>query len=412
MREQFAIWYPRTADDYARFVTDGLIAVDANVLLHLYRLTPDVRKDVLALFGRIGERLWIPHQVGLEFHRNRLTVIREQEQTEQKLRTAVDETADRLDQVVNGFRDHPAIDKAALRSIIDAGFAEIRTYLDAATTGSYLSVQAAMRSDKVLDSITALFAGKVGEPYSDDRMRELEAVAKDRFEQLIPPGYADKKKDGNRDCGDYILWRQLLDEAAERKVPVVFITNDQKEDWYRRIHGLTTGPRFELVNEMQQEAGVDFHAQTLALFIDRAPASLRAPVKETTVTEVVRLDELDRASAMADTASDIAAGNLTIGDSSEDAHQSLPAQRGRDGDIDVQVARLQARRAELQKRLGELQAEIEADRNGGTAAEQDSDPRSYSRAILARVEVTTSLLEEATKRLTDLQSVNMRPSRE
>jgi len=256
-----------------------------------------------------------------------------------------------------------------------------------------------------LDSITTLLDGKVGEGYSDDQLRDLEDEEKIRFDHKIPPGYEDAKKDGNRGCGDYILWRQLLDEATRRKVPVLFVTNDQKDDWYRRTHGLTVGPRFELINEMQREAGVDFHIQTLALFVATAPASLRAPLKEATVTEVTRLDELDSSSARADVASDRAARYVPIADTSASGQQRPIVTHGLDEDLDVQVARLQARRSELQSRLSELQSQSKIHREGGTA-EEETDPRSYSRAIQARVEVTTNLLEQATRQLADLQGPN------
>jgi hypothetical protein len=400
LREQFAIWYPRSTDERARFVTDGLVALDTNALLHLYRLTPDVRNDLLALFARLGDRLWIPHQVGEEFHRNRLNVIHDQELAEQKLRTAVDDAMDRLDKAIKGLRDHPAIDRAELQATVTEGFAGIRTYLDKAISGSYLSVQAAMRSDEVLDSVTALFEGKVGVAYSDDRSREIESEARERFKQLIPPGYEDAKKSDNRDCGDYILWRQLLDEASKRKTPVLFVTNDQKEDWYRRVHGLTAGPRLELVKEMQREAGVDFHLQTLALFVDTAPVLLRSQLNEATVTEVSRLDELQQASSMADMASEIAVGSLTA-DLSGSTQQLGAATRRRGEDVDVHIARIQARRAELQRRLTELKSEYEIYKEGSV---QRSDPRSITRAIEARIEATTNLLDEATRRLEDLHA--------
>jgi hypothetical protein len=61
LRDTFAIWYPRTLDERVRATTEGLVAVDTNVLLHLYRLAPEARKDLIGLLERLGPRLWIPH---------------------------------------------------------------------------------------------------------------------------------------------------------------------------------------------------------------------------------------------------------------------------------------------------------------------------------------------------------------
>lgn len=411
MRDRFAAWYPRSQDERARFVTDGLVALDTNVLLHLYRLTPEARNDLLSLFEHLEQRLWIPHQVGEEFHKNRLNVIHDQEQVEQKLRNAVNDAADRLGKVINELRDHPAIDKAELQTATTTAFTAIRDYLDKATSDSYLSVRAAMRSDEVLDAVTALFEGKVGSPYSDERLQEVEAEARERYKQLMPPGYEDAKKGENHDCGDYILWRQLLDEAANRKIPVLLITNDQKDDWYRRVHGLTAGPRLELIEEMRRASGVDFHLQTLALFIDTAPTLLSSQLNESTVTEVSRLDEYRQASSMAEKASEMAIRNLPAGAGASASVQAGTSARPRpDGGIDMKITHIQARRTELQRRLSELRSEQEkCDQEG---AEYSKDPRSFSRALEARIQATNTLLEEATLRLAELQDADVRTSQQ
>ena len=132
-----------------------------------------------------------------------------------------------------------------------------------------------------------------GPAYPPDEMTKVEAEGMQRVKDQRPPGYADAKKEGSQAAGDYVLWRQLLDEAATRKLPVLLVTNDQKEDWYRKLHGITIGPRIELISEMLDEAGVPFHAQTLERFLGSAAPILRS-VKETTVTEVRRIAEADR----------------------------------------------------------------------------------------------------------------------
>lgn len=47
----------------------------------------------------------------------------------------------------------------------------------------------------------------------------------------LPPGYCDSGKADP--TGDYLIFRQLMDEAKERKLPAMFITDDEKSDWYR-----------------------------------------------------------------------------------------------------------------------------------------------------------------------------------
>lgn len=53
----------------------GLVAVDTNVLLSLYRYNPVTVDDLFNLLHTVGDRLFIPHQVVREFWRNRQSVL-------------------------------------------------------------------------------------------------------------------------------------------------------------------------------------------------------------------------------------------------------------------------------------------------------------------------------------------------
>jgi PIN like domain len=56
-----------TDDDYRLLFTSGLIILDTNVLLDLYRYHPETRKELLDVLDQVRERLWIPNQVMSEF---------------------------------------------------------------------------------------------------------------------------------------------------------------------------------------------------------------------------------------------------------------------------------------------------------------------------------------------------------
>lgn len=63
-------------DDYRRVLTEGLVVPDTNVLLNLYRYNAQTQTDLFAVLERLGDRLWIPHQVLVEFWRNRESALR------------------------------------------------------------------------------------------------------------------------------------------------------------------------------------------------------------------------------------------------------------------------------------------------------------------------------------------------
>src|SRR5262249_1713579 len=105
--------------------------------------------------------------------------------------------------------------------------------------------------DALLETVTALFAGKVGPSYSTEQLQQIYSEGEARYARNTPPGYMDiKEKEGIERYGDLILWRQLLDYARLQRKPLIFITGDTKEDWWLSNEGKTIGPRPELVQEI------------------------------------------------------------------------------------------------------------------------------------------------------------------
>ena len=81
MKKAFPGHFANDPDDLKRLWENSLIAVDANVLLNLYRFSDSTRDEFLAVFEKLKDRLWISHQVAAEYLRNRLKVISDQAKT-------------------------------------------------------------------------------------------------------------------------------------------------------------------------------------------------------------------------------------------------------------------------------------------------------------------------------------------
>ena len=78
-----------------------------------------------------------------------------------------------------------------------------------------------------------------------------------------------KANDDNNAYGDLFVWFQILDYAAKESRNIVFITHDQKEDWWAKLHGKTIGPRYELRKEFLDRTGGKFcfHMYSMESFI-------------------------------------------------------------------------------------------------------------------------------------------------
>jgi hypothetical protein len=125
--------------------------------------------------------------------------------------------------------------------------------------------------------LTELLMGRVGDRWPAERLNSLRKEGEDRYSKKIPPGYKDAKKDaGEYDkFGDLIIWKDMIAKAKADKRPVVFISDDAKEDWWWTYRGRKLGPRPELVDEFRVCSDQDFHiyefTQFLRIAADRHP---------------------------------------------------------------------------------------------------------------------------------------------
>ncbi len=302
MRTEFVGYYAPTQEEYERLWQEGLIVLDTNVLLDLYRLPASARDELIAVLDLLKDRLWIPYQVALEFQRRRLSVIAAERQATEGALSEANELFESLnDRVVSlqidkrglGLDSRPLVEglKAANDKLIEAIRSVHQAQLDIAV------------SDPVRDKLDALLAGRLGSPPSDQAaLDSLSADGQNRYDNKIPPGFADADKEKNpseaifyhdglvyqRKFGDLILWRQLIRHAHEdaRKV-VLFVTSDRKEDWWWRERGKTIGPRPELAREIGREAGVElFWMYSSVQFLENAKKFTQAQVSDASVTEL------------------------------------------------------------------------------------------------------------------------------
>jgi hypothetical protein len=121
----------------------------------------------------------------------------------------------------------------------------------------------------VLDRITEIFSGRVGQKPAPDKLAAIRKEGEERYARQIPPGYRDAKKTGadTDKFGDLIIWKDLIDKAKADQKPVVFISDDVKEDWWHVHRGQKLGPRPELLEEFRTLTGQDFHIYELGQFL-------------------------------------------------------------------------------------------------------------------------------------------------
>lgn len=277
-----------TNDEKQELWEKCVFVFDTNVLLNLYRYSAKTRTSLLAAFESFKDRIWIPYQVAFEFMRKRCEVIYE--------------TVHRYDQFSKEIDAFTSKATETLRlTPKDEEINDLKRYLykwlDSNKERNLLVENAS--DDEILNRILSIFDGRIGDKVDDEELSQIKKEGKERFEKSIPPGYKDDKKknnetDDNNAYGDLIIWKQIIKFAKGNNVGIVFVTHDQKEDWWNIVKGKTIGPRIELRREFLEETKQFFHMYSMNSFISEYNRIYDTPIEKSAVEEVFSLDDTDR----------------------------------------------------------------------------------------------------------------------
>lgn len=273
MRDRFPEYYPLADRDFEDINSEAMIVLDANALLHSYRLSPLTAEAWLGILEALAERVWVPHQAALEYQRNRIRVISGQSKLVTAVEHALDKGFDELRSAVrarqNDINRSRVLDLAELNDAMDESYARVATVIAAGRGRQPDLTEAATASDQIHERLTVLLAGRVGEQPDQEWMNEIRSEGKKRFAAKQPPGFADTKKDAHPEdpYGDLILWKQLLCEAEKVGRPAVLITEERKSDWIRNEAGMNLGPEPSLRREFHAHANHPFWLYSVAGFM-------------------------------------------------------------------------------------------------------------------------------------------------
>lgn len=292
----FSGYVTPTRDDWQSVLSSGMVVVDTNVLLNLYRYNPSARDSFLDALEKFGSRLWVPNQVLIEFWRNRENALEDPEkQLEQSvaaLRSDLEKATSNLRAWINRVSlDRPSA--LALEAGLEDAFDEVISAMEHVTDTSRLEMESDTSKDKVLAALATLLEGKVGSPLEPGVLAKCIVDGRQRIVDQVPPGYKDKKKEARGDdseVGDYLVWFQLMQEAKERGTDVLLVTGDTKEDWWRLRNRMTLGPRNELAEELLSEAGVRLYMLKPDRLLILAREFLEVVVSEDSVQNVEMVD--------------------------------------------------------------------------------------------------------------------------
>lgn len=237
---------------------NALILLDANVLLLPFTTNVKNVEAIKAVYQRLVQKdqIFLPAQAVREYLDNRAKKLTDINEVLQK----------KSNQSFNFVGGHPLLESLEeYKSVLE---------LEGELKDSIKKYQ-----NKIRETVNAVQAWGWNDPVSkmyheiltdrvlSDSELDIDKVSKDlerRNTLKIPPGYKDQKKEQNQ-AGDLLIWHEILELAAEKEKDVIFVSGDEKADWWHQSGKTPLYPRFELVDEFREKTdGKSFHIVSLS----------------------------------------------------------------------------------------------------------------------------------------------------
>lgn len=259
-----------------------LVITDTNGLLNLYRFSPETTTHILNVLNGISNQLWIPAQVLEEYNKNHKDVINREyskykevtRETERIMEIAKNDISRQFARFTK-FR-FPLVNELEkkISDAIECIRAESLKYKEDIKVEVNKN-EKMLKEDKVQLFVEELTQkGNVGLPFNISTLLQILTEGEQRYKYRIPPGYMDAEKDKKDDTkrnkyGDLILWKQVLVQARVCQKPIIFITNDEKEDWWvLDRNNVAERPRDELLIEFREYSQQPLILMNLTNFIN------------------------------------------------------------------------------------------------------------------------------------------------
>lgn len=242
---------------------DCLFVLDTNALLLPFTISPSGIEELKKVYTQIinDNRLFIPAQVAREFAKNRPERIKEIFSQFEKKKSNI---------------HHLKIDKYPLLD----GMGEYEDLINFQKELNEKLKEYSTKVNAVIEKIKSwTWDDPVSQIYYDLFKKETiiehslteEEIIKNldfRYQYQIPPGYKDKRKKDDG-IGDLLIWFTILELAEKENKNIVFVSGDEKTDWFHRSEGQSLYPRFELISEFRTKApGKSFNIIRLSEFIE------------------------------------------------------------------------------------------------------------------------------------------------
>jgi predicted nucleic acid-binding protein len=292
MRNMFQGFFKYTEEEFNELWTNAIFVVDTNVLLNFYKYST---KSSYETFFNIlkslkeKERLYIPHQAALEYFHNYKDNMNKQAEGFNKL-------AEKLlkleTDAIKNFKavesEHPYIENDNFKFVLE----DLKNSSEKIKRQLEKEIESLPDVNEIESKLFELIDSIIGDSYNQQKINEIEKEGKERYKHEVPPGWEDKndkRKESFRTFGgiryqklygDLIMWNQMINKAEEATNPIIFITEEKKEDWWEKKNSAIIRPQPHLIQEFLEKTSQKFYMYRIDKFVELANQYLDANVTD------------------------------------------------------------------------------------------------------------------------------------
>jgi hypothetical protein len=223
---------------------DCIFVIDTNALLLPYTTSSRSLEEINKVFTKLKSqgRLIIPGQVAREFANNRPEKLKEIFQKLSRKRNEIQSLSLGKYPLLDGIAEYKSLleIEEKINDLLNGYRKNISTVVETVKEWNW--------NDPVSKIYKELFTA---DTILDIEINEakIKTELQTRYLHKIPPGYKDDNKPDDG-IGDLLIWLTIL-EIGKSSKNVIFVSGDEKSDWYYRSEKQALYPRFELSNEFK-----------------------------------------------------------------------------------------------------------------------------------------------------------------
>lgn len=234
----------------------GIIVLDTNVLLNVLRYSPAARTELLEVLASIADRCFVPHQVAVEYNRNRVRVVADRHKELEDAASEIGSIRSKVRTVVNNLSNRRTLsisDIEQLEKSVSDFFAALEEAQNEAAEKYDLSPDEMVgKKDLWTVRLEDILQGLVGDKPEDEVLAKDLIEGERRKSEKLAPGFKDDKP------GDYLWWAEALRHPDLKGRALVVVSDDAaKGDWRFEERGFALGPHPILIDDVSRSGGAD-----------------------------------------------------------------------------------------------------------------------------------------------------------